>query len=118
MESAMETTFAENKLATTVGASGLADEAAVSQPIKIIVTEEIEYEFDQAKFEEYLSSSSSKSPSPRRCRKTSSPKKVPKSSIQMKTADEDSCQVIAKESLCNISTPKDSAPIKMVDRHK
>ena len=46
MNSSTETTFAENKLATTVGASGLAAEAAVSQPIKIVVNEEIEYEFD------------------------------------------------------------------------
>ena len=48
MKSMMKATFDENKLATTVGANGLAGEAVVTQPaFKIRVNEEIEYEFDQ-----------------------------------------------------------------------
>ena len=73
----MKATFDENKLATTVGANGLAAEAVVTQPaFKIRVNEEIEYEFDQQKFEEYLSSSSSRSASPNRRRKASSSRNV------------------------------------------
>ena len=70
-------TFTENKLATTVGANDLAPEIVVTQPaFKIRVNEEVEYEFDQKKFEEYLSSSSSRSASPNRRKKTSASKNV------------------------------------------
>ena len=65
------TIFPANNLATTVGANSFTTEAVASQPrIPIPVEEEVEYEFDQQKFEEYLSSSS-KSTSPR---KSKSPK--------------------------------------------
>ena len=53
------TIFDANKLATTVGANSFTVGAVVSQPrICIPVEEVVEYEFDQLKFEEYLSSSS------------------------------------------------------------
>ena len=49
-------------------------EIIVSQPrIRILVDEEVEYEFDQQKFEEYLSSSSSRSSAPRKRRKVKAP---------------------------------------------
>ena len=77
MKSMMKLTFPENKLATTVGANGIATDAVVTQPaFKIRVNEEIEYEFDRQKFEEYLSSSSSRSASPSRRRKASSSRVV------------------------------------------
>ena len=58
-----KTVFHANNLATTVGADDLANEIDASQPrIAIPVVEEVEYEFDQAKFEEYVSSSGSTSP--------------------------------------------------------
>ena len=70
-----KSTFDANKLATTVGANGLAAETVTSQPrIPIPVEEEVEYEFDQAKFEEYVSSSGSTSP--RKSKKFSSRRKV------------------------------------------
>ena len=51
-----DTNFPANNLATTVGATDLAVEIGASQPrILIPVVEEVEYEFDQTKFEEYLS---------------------------------------------------------------
>ena len=71
-----KTVFHANNLATTVGAADLAAEIVTSQPrIPIPVEEEVEYEFDQAKFEEYLSSSSG-STSPRKSKKFSSRRKV------------------------------------------
>nr|ABB55283.1 hypothetical protein 10.t00026 [Asparagus officinalis]ABB55285.1 hypothetical protein 10.t00028 [Asparagus officinalis] len=73
-----DTNFPANNLATTVGATDLAAEIGASQPrIQIPVVEEVEYEFDQTKFEEYLSSSS-RSTSPRKSKKSkfSSNKKV------------------------------------------
>ena len=70
-------TFTANKLAITVGANSFAAEAFVPQPtIKIPVLEEVEYEFDQQKFEEYVSSSSSRSASPGKCRSASSSRKI------------------------------------------
>nr|ABB55329.1 hypothetical protein 12.t00047 [Asparagus officinalis] len=73
-------TFTANKLATTVGANSLAAEVVVPQlTIKIPVAEEVEYEFDQQKFEEYVSSSSSRSASPCRCRNVSSSQKIRRS---------------------------------------
>ena len=69
--------FTANKLATTVGVNSLATEAVVPQPtIKIPVAEEVEYEFDQQKFEEYISSSSSRSAPPHKRRKISSSHKI------------------------------------------
>ena len=65
MESTMKkvTIFPANNLATTVGAADLAVEIGASQPrISIPVVEEVEYEFDQTSFEEYLSSTGSTSP--------------------------------------------------------
>ena len=68
--------FTTNKLATTVGANSFAAKAVVPQPtIKIPVFEEVEYEFDQQKFEEYISSSSSRSSSCKR-RKTTAVKNM------------------------------------------
>ena len=65
-----DTIFPANNLATTVGAADLAAEIGASQPrIQIPVVEEVEYEFDQTKFEEYLSSSS-RSTSPRKSKKS------------------------------------------------
>ena len=70
-----KTIFPANNLATTVGADDLANEIDASQPrIAIPVVEEVEYEFDQAKFEEYVSSSGSISP--RKSKKFSSGRKV------------------------------------------
>ena len=70
-----DTIFPANNLATTVGAADLAAEIGASQPrISIPVVEEVEYEFDQQKFEEYLSSSSG-STSPRKSKKLSSRRK-------------------------------------------
>ena len=70
------TIFPANNLATTVGATDLAAEIVASQPrILIPVEEEVEYEFDQQKFEEYLSSSSG-STSPLKSKKFSSRRKV------------------------------------------
>nr|ABD63087.1 hypothetical protein 17.t00014 [Asparagus officinalis] len=72
-----KSTFSPNKLETTVGANSLVTEAVVPQPtIKIRVTEEVEYEFDQQKFEEYISSSSSRSASPRKRRRISFARKI------------------------------------------
>ena len=72
----MNAIFTANNLATTVGATDLAAEIITSQPrISIPVEEEVEYEFDQAKFEEYLSSSSG-STSPRKSKKFSSKRKA------------------------------------------
>ena len=78
MESIMkkDTIFPANNLATTVGAADLAAEIGASQPrISIPVVEEVEYEFDQQNFEEYLSSSSG-STSPRKSKKFSSRRKT------------------------------------------
>ena len=85
---AMKTaTFTENKLATTVGANGIATDAVVTQPaLKIRVNEEVEYEFDQQKYEEYLSSSSSRSASPSRRKKASS-SRVVRGTFGSKTQD-------------------------------
>ena len=45
-------TFDPNTLATTVGANSLITKVVVPQPkIKIPVDSEVEYEFDEAKFE-------------------------------------------------------------------
>ena len=42
-----KSTFTTNKLATTVGANSFAAKAVVPQPtIKILMAEEVEYEFD------------------------------------------------------------------------
>ncbi|ONK76538.1 uncharacterized protein A4U43_C03F29310 [Asparagus officinalis] len=100
MNSTMKATFSENKLATTVGANSLAAEAVVTQPaFKIRVNEEIEYEFDQQKFEEYLSSSSFRSASPNRRRKlksrdllaaaTPTHRDIPTASNKVEAADPD-----------------------------
>ena len=68
------TIFDANKLATTVGANSFTAGAVVSQPrICIPVEEVVEYEFDQLKFEEYLSSSSSRSSASRKRRKINAP---------------------------------------------
>ena len=72
MNAAMNTaTFSANKLATTVGANGIATDAVVTQPaLKIGVNEE--HELDQQRFKEGLSSSSSRSASPNGYRKVTS----------------------------------------------
>ena len=58
-----------------MGADDLANEIDASQQrIVILVVEEVEYEFDQAKFEEYVSSSGSISP--RKSKKFSSGRKA------------------------------------------
>nr|ABD63110.1 hypothetical protein 18.t00006 [Asparagus officinalis] len=101
-----------NKLATTVGANGLAAETVVSQPIKILVESTVEYEFDQAKFEEYLSSSSSKSSSPHKCRKISSSKNVFKFSTPSNAIDEDSRLIVAEDFTRNTSARNDSYLVK------
>ena len=76
MTSMKKTIFPANNLATTVGATDLAAEIGTSQPrISIPVVEEVEYEFDQQKFEGYLSSSSG-STSPRKSKKLSSRRKT------------------------------------------
>ena len=107
MNSTIELVPDANKLATMVGANGLAAETIVSQPIiKILVESTVEYEFDQAKFEEYLSSSSVKSSSPRKCRKISSLLKL------SNTTDEDSRLIVTKDSSHNLSAHNDSSPIK------
>ncbi|XP_020249983.1 protein FAR1-RELATED SEQUENCE 5-like [Asparagus officinalis] len=61
-----------------MGGNNLVAKAVVSQPtIKILVDEEVEYEFDQQKFEEHVSSSSSsRSSSPCKDGKAASLKKV------------------------------------------
>nr|ABB55309.1 hypothetical protein 12.t00016 [Asparagus officinalis] len=83
-----------------MGANSLSTEAVVPQPqIKILVVEEVEYEFDQAKLEEYLSSSSSRSSSSRKYRKISTSKK----------AWDDSRLIIAKAS------PRNAPPASKED---
>ena len=71
-------TFPANNLATTVGATDLTAEIGASQPrISIPVVEEVEYEFDQQKYEEYVSSSgSTSSPKSKKFQKFSSRRKV------------------------------------------
>ena len=96
-----QATFSANKLATTVRANSFAAEAVVPQPmIKIPVFEEVEYEFDQQKFEEYVSSSSSRSASPCRCRKASSSRKIRWSS-DLKTQEDDLSAVAVVVTLRN-----------------
>jgi hypothetical protein len=61
-------------MATTVGASICSDDMVVAQSDKIVagtMVESLVIEFDQAKYEEYLSSNSSSPRSARKCRQVS-----------------------------------------------
>ena len=109
MNSTTKPTFGENKLATTVGANGLAAETVVSQPIKIPVESMVEYEFDQTKFEEYLSSSSSRSSLSRKYKRIS---QLRKSYMPKKTQNEDSRLIVAENFIRNTSAHNGSYLVK------
>ncbi|ONK62402.1 uncharacterized protein A4U43_C07F3500 [Asparagus officinalis] len=110
MNSMTKPTFDANKLATTVGANGLTVETVVSQPIiKIPVESMVEYEFDQTKFEEYLSSSSSRSSLSRKYKMISQLKKT---YMPKKAQNEDSRLIVAEDFTRNTSAHNDSYLVK------
>nr|ABB55277.1 hypothetical protein 10.t00010 [Asparagus officinalis] len=106
MNSITKPTFDANKLATTVGANGLAAETVVSQPIiKIPVESMVEYEFDQTKFEEYLSLSPSRSSLSRKYKMIS---QLRKTYMPKKSQNEDSRLIVAEDFTRNTSAHNDS----------
>ena len=109
MNSMTKPTFDANKLATTVGANGLAVETVLSQPIKIPVESMVEYEFDQIKFEEYLSSSSSRSSLSRKYKRIS---QLRKTYMPKKAQNEDSRLIVAEDFTRNTSAHNDSYLVK------
>nr|ABD63126.1 hypothetical protein 18.t00022 [Asparagus officinalis] len=84
-----------------MGANSLTAKTIVLQPtIKISVAEEVKYEFDQQKFEEYVSSSSSRSTSSRKRRKVSSCRKT-RWFLDLKTQEGDLPATAAVVAPCN-----------------
>ncbi|ONK73240.1 uncharacterized protein A4U43_C04F28830 [Asparagus officinalis] len=107
----MKIIFPANNLATTMGATDLAAEIVASQPrISIPVEEEVEYEFDQQKFKDYLSSSSG-STSPLKSKKLSSRRKV-RWYEEVQNANEDLTPIDAKVALGEV--PPTSNQVKAV----
>ena len=93
-------------MATTVGAAVLSDELVVAQSDKVAIGTEVQtlvIEFDQSKYEEFLSSGASSPVKTRKCRRVSYETSAPVASVESSRANLDNQPLSLKNKAPKVS---------------